>query len=250
MGMPCGGRRARKWARAGNPAWRAVEQAVRVREAGEPAGLAGQGLGVEGAAEVALLVGGAELAEGLLAELRAVGGQAGQGRRRQEGRHLLAEGLVLAAGQRHLDAVPPRVAGEGDLQGPPGVVVGPGQGTREVRAVVGEAVAEEGDGGVDGRGAGLEAGGLEQALAHLLDGQDREVLDDTHGEDSVACAVWTHALQGTPRGRPGFVRMLRPGRHDYTILRRCTPAQTRQSEAGAVAPPAGDGRVGWPRGNA
>ena len=109
-------------------------------EAGEGAGCLSQRLRVDAAGgEQAGLLGGAEVAEGLLAELRRVRRQPGQRRDAEEGADLLAEGLVLLAGERHLDLVPPRVPRQRQLQRPPGAGRRPPKRLAQPGAVVAEA---------------------------------------------------------------------------------------------------------------
>src|SRR5262249_26655070 len=132
-------------------------------------------------AEQALLAGLAQLAQGQGAELGTVAGQAGQRRGVEEGLDLVAEALLVAARQAPLDAVPPRVAGQGDLQRLPGGLAGALEGLGQPLAVVGEALAEQPGHRVADGGAGGEAEELGGAVNDLLEGERGELLEDGHG---------------------------------------------------------------------
>jgi hypothetical protein len=124
------------------------------------------------------LAGGAQLGQGELAELLAVAGQRVGG---EKGLHLDAERLFLASTKRLLDAVPERIAGQGDFQGAPGGVGGSQQGLRQSLAVIAEAPAEEADDGLAGLHARGDTEDLAGAVDKLLQREAGQVLENRHG---------------------------------------------------------------------
>src|SRR5262249_38846550 len=180
-----------------------LELLLRIAKASKVARVLGERLCVQTACgKQSLLAGLAQLAHGEGTELRAVRRQPGQRRDIEEGLDLLAEALFVAARQRQLDLVPPRLAGQRDLQRLPGIVVGASQGVGKALAVVrgalagvSEALAEETGDRVTERSAGDEAECLAGTLDNLLERERGELLEYGH-----RCASWVGRLRrGEPR---------------------------------------------------
>src|SRR5262249_45130531 len=103
----------------------------------------------------------------------------------EERLHLLTERLVLAACQHQLAAVPQGIAGEGDLQCPPGALVGHLQRLGQPAAVIAEMARQEYDNALHRSGSWPDAGYFPRSADQLLHGQGVEIGRDAHDSGSL-----------------------------------------------------------------
>ncbi len=158
-----------------------ADQAVRAAKAGQRAGLVGQAVHVQVAFEEhTLLAGGPEVGETDRAKLGAMTGQVAERRRFEEAADLFAQGLVVAAGQAGLDSVPPRIAGQGNFNGVPGLRVGLPEGAGQALTVIGESLDEEVRDRLRHGDCPLDAERLAGAFDKRLEGEDRNLGEDAH----------------------------------------------------------------------
>jgi hypothetical protein len=129
--------------------------------------------------EQARLAGGSQLVEARQAEGVAAL-QLGQRAGVEEGADLFAERLLVAGGQHELAAVPQAIAGQGDLQGAPGALVGVAQRLQQPLAVVEEVPREEADDALDDGRPAFAAQRLARPADQPAERQRTQVGRDPH----------------------------------------------------------------------
>jgi len=144
----------------------AIKQTLRIAEAREGGRLLRQLLRMKHTVGRQLgLARRPQLLQELLARRRLRGGTE-QRRGVEESPHLPGESLVFRSGRGDFATLPEGLAGEGQLQGPPGAVVGVVQRLGETLTVIRNALGQEGDDGdsdlASPAGAGRRAGAIDQ----------------------------------------------------------------------------------------
>ena len=94
--------------------------------------------------------------------------------------HLRADGAIVAGGERHLDAVPPRGAGQRHLDGSPGACGGLFDRLVQPLAVVRELTTECAHNCVPGSASGAEASRLGGGMSGALEGECRQACENAH----------------------------------------------------------------------
>jgi hypothetical protein len=93
---------------------------------------------------------------------------------------LVGKGPVVPACDGVFDALPPRLAGQRDLDRSPRAVICPGQRRRQFQAVVREACGQKIDHRIRRRSRGLDGKGTGSAVDQRLCRQQRNALQNGH----------------------------------------------------------------------